>query len=93
MDCSYPNIMLRDGQRDLVSTYGRLLTQARTISERMMTFADRLEREGVGRQVNELGELQGLGLELDRLCAVFAEKQRKVKELEFLCHGTVPVRR
>jgi hypothetical protein len=69
---------------DLASTHGRLLAQARTVAERMSVFADRLEAEGPARNVNGLGELQSYAADLDRLCAILAEKQRYVQTLEGL---------
>jgi hypothetical protein len=70
-----------EARGQLRSAHRSLRDLALTISERMATFAERLEREGVERGVNELGELQGLGPDLDRLCAIFAERQRRVAAL------------
>jgi len=76
--------LLEEARSNLTSTHGRLLSHALTVSERMARFAERLEAEGTKRNVNELGELQSYAADLDRLCTVFAEKQRVVKTLERL---------
>jgi hypothetical protein len=77
-------ILLEEARAELTSTHGRLLSHALTVSERMARFGERLQTEGIKRNVNELGELQSYATDLDRLCAVFAEKQRFVRTLERL---------
>ncbi len=47
---------------------GRTVTSY--LAERMTKLAARLREEGPAASVNELGEVQGLGADVDRLCAL-----------------------
>jgi len=69
-------MMVADAEREVVQIHATLVRQARYLADRMAMLADRLEHEGVDRSVNELGEVQGLGADVDRSCALLHAARR-----------------
>src|SRR5579859_3415152 len=69
-------MMVADAEREVVQIHATLVRHARYLADRMATLADRLEHEGVDRSVNELGEVQGLGADVDRSCALLHAARR-----------------
>jgi hypothetical protein len=57
-------------ERELERVHARLLASTKHLAESMTRLAERIEREGVEARVNELGEVQSLGPDIDRLCAL-----------------------
>ena len=53
---------------------------ARSMAERLTRLADGLEADA-DFSLNALGELQGNGVEVDRLCGTFAQARQTVKTL------------
>ena len=62
--------LLEDADRDVVRAHATLADKVSYLGERMTRLAARLQAEGTGASVNELGEVQGLGADVDRLCAL-----------------------
>jgi hypothetical protein len=62
--------LLEDAERAIVRARAGLTDKARSLAERMTRLAARLQAEGTSASVNELGEVQGLGADVDRLCAL-----------------------
>jgi len=62
--------LLEDAERAVVRAHEALADRANYLAERMTRLAARLESEGANVSVNELGEVQGLGADVDRLCAL-----------------------
>ncbi|MGH7296530.1 MAG: hypothetical protein ACRELB_16450 [Polyangiaceae bacterium] len=64
------DVMMDDAVRPVSRLHGELVDKATYLAERMTRLAARLREEGVDASVNELGEVQGLGADVDRLCAL-----------------------
>ena len=62
--------LLEDAERAVVRAHEALADKANYLAERMTRLAARLGSEGANVSVNELGEVQGLGADVDRLCAL-----------------------
>jgi hypothetical protein len=62
--------LLEDADRDVVRAHAALADKVSYLGERMTRLAARLQAEGTSASVNELGEVQGLGADVDRLCAL-----------------------
>ena len=62
--------LLEDAERSVVRAHEALADKASYLAERMTRLAARLGSEGANASVNELGEVQGLGADVDRLCAL-----------------------
>ncbi len=62
--------LLEDAERAVVRAHEALADKASYLAERMTRLAARLGSEGGNASVNELGEVQGLGADVDRLCAL-----------------------
>lgn len=62
--------LLEDAERAVVRAHVALTEKVGYLAERMARLAARLKGEGVGASVNELGEVQCLGADVDRLCAL-----------------------
>ena len=70
--------LLQDADRAVARTHEALADKVSHLAERMTTLAARLEREGTEARVNELGVVQGLGADVDRLCALlYAARQTR----------------
>ncbi|HEY1697935.1 MAG TPA: hypothetical protein VGG39_37505 [Polyangiaceae bacterium] len=64
------DLMMDDAVRPVARLHAELVDKATYLAERMTRLAERLGREGVDASVNELGEVQCLGADVDRLCAL-----------------------
>jgi hypothetical protein len=53
---------------DVARVHGLLIEEARRLANRLTRLAARLEQEGIDASVNEYGEIQGSGPDIDRLC-------------------------
>jgi hypothetical protein len=62
--------LLEDAERAVVRAHEALADKASYLAERMTRLAARLGSEGASASINELGEVQGLGSDVDRLCAL-----------------------
>jgi hypothetical protein len=62
--------LLEDADRAVVRAHAALADKVSYLAERMTRLAGRLQAEGASASVNELGEVQGLGADVDRLCAL-----------------------
>jgi hypothetical protein len=62
--------LTEDAERAVVRAHAMLADKVSYLAERMTRLAARLGSEGVDASVNELGEVQGLGADVDRLCAL-----------------------
>jgi hypothetical protein len=60
--------LLRDAQRDVERVHRTLVRKAGHLADAMNRLGERLEHEGLEAGVNEHGEVQGLGTDVDRLC-------------------------
>ncbi len=74
---------LEDAERKEEYAKEKLTSAVRNIAERMAYLADRLEQDET-LVVNSLGELQGRGPNLDRLCAGHAMAQDHVKAIKYI---------
>ena len=61
---------LVDADRAVARAHAALADKVSYLAERMTRLAARLQAEGTDASVNELGEVQGLGADVDRLCAL-----------------------
>jgi hypothetical protein len=68
--------LLQDSDRDVVRAHAALVDKVSYVAERMTRLAARLQAEGMSASVNELGEVQGLGADVDRLCALLHAAHR-----------------
>jgi hypothetical protein len=62
--------LVDDAERAVVRAHETLTDKVSYLAERMTRLAARLGSVGTGASVNELGEVQGLGSDVDRLCAL-----------------------
>ena len=62
--------LLEDAERAVVRAHEMLVDKVGYLGERMTRLAACLGTEGADASVNELGEVQGLGSDVDRLCAL-----------------------
>lgn len=62
--------LLDDAERPVRRHHEELVDKASYLAERMTKLVARLREEGTAASVNELGEVQGLGADVDRLCAL-----------------------
>ena len=69
-------------------TQARLLNHAEYLARQMEYLAGQLRSESP--MVNELGEVQSVGVEIDRLCAVLSEQQRYERTLRKLAEPWLP---
>jgi len=74
------DLLMDDAVRPVTRLHGELVDKASYLAERMTRLAERLRREGVDASINELGEVQGLGADVDRLCALL-HAARSTREL------------
>ena len=72
--------LLEDADRAVVRAHTALADKVSYLAERMTRLAARLQAEGTGASVNELGEVQGLGADVDRLCALL-HAARQMRDL------------
>lgn len=75
--------VVEDQAREAERVVERLVAQAKTVQEQMERLQENLAANGVNANINELGELQGRGLELDRLCGEFGVHKIMSKRLQF----------
>jgi hypothetical protein len=61
---------LVDADRAVARAHAALADKVSYLAERTTCLAARLQAEGTDASVNELGEVQGLGADVDRLCAL-----------------------
>lgn len=77
--------LLHDGHREYDETLKRLDDQAGWIIEKMQrlqaSIARSRETDASALSVNAIGELQGQGPELDRLCGTVCAKRDQVRRL------------
>jgi hypothetical protein len=77
--------LLRDAERDYDSLLEKLDTQAASISDTMIrvraSIARSRETDPSALSINGLGELQGQGPELDRLCSAVSGHRDLVRRL------------
>jgi len=81
-------------EHDVQYECGRLSAEAKHLAEKMAQIAKRAEEIGKtlptdnhGKHYspfNSLGEVQGLGLDVDRLCALVAAKVEKLNTLKYV---------
>ncbi len=69
--------MMEDAEREVARVHAMLVDKVTGLADRMSGLAARLERDGVVASVNELGEVQGLGADVDRLCALLHATRHK----------------
>jgi hypothetical protein len=62
--------LVEDAERAVVRAHEMPTDKVSYLAERMTRLAARLGSEGANVSVNELGEVQGLGADVDRLCAL-----------------------
>jgi hypothetical protein len=62
--------LLEDADSAVVRAHEALTDKVSYLADRMTRLAGRLATDGVEATVNELGEVQGLGADIDRLCAL-----------------------
>ncbi len=74
---------LDNAQRDQESVKGQLLSAAHNISDRMRTLTAHLN-SGDNHVINSLGELQAQGPNFDRLCALYAAAEERVKSCQYV---------
>jgi hypothetical protein len=74
---------LQDAQRQVEYSQERLTNAARSMSERMAELANKVKNEPTA-VINSLGELQGRGPDLDRLCAEFESAKDHVKAIKYI---------
>lgn len=65
--------MINEITRQRINKANELRSRAQTLADEMTDLVARLDNQEEGT-VNELGEVQRLGQEVDRLCAVVHEK-------------------
>ncbi|MFO7180898.1 MAG: hypothetical protein DIU78_019515 [Pseudomonadota bacterium] len=71
------DVLLMNQDEHLSTIHRSLLVSARDLSERMARLVRKLELEGLDTTVNGFGEVQGLGADVDRYCALLGEAQRQ----------------
>ena len=80
--------LLRDASRDYDRLLEKLDTQAEWIADKMerlrASIARSRETDPSTLSVNDLGELQGQGPELDRLCGVVSRQRQLLGRLEMI---------
>lgn len=64
------DVLVQNAEREVARIHESLTCRARELADRMARLAVRLERDGVNASINELGEVQCLGPEIDRECAL-----------------------
>lgn len=65
------------------STREELVSKARRLADDLNTFAGRLEANH-DYVLNSLGEVQGKGMDIDRLCAILTEQRSLLQTLKFI---------
>lgn len=75
---------VEDADRQLENLKSQLDLRAGCLKDTLSRLQRRLETEGVTANINELGEVQGQGHEVDRLCALFKAQQDHCKVLRRL---------
>lgn len=73
--------LIENKRRDVQYRKQELYEAAKSLSDRMQRVAQNLEQ---GYSVNGLGEVQGMGLGVDRLCALFEQEKKELRMLEML---------
>ena len=68
--------VLHDADEEVSKAMERLREIIGVLADRLGGVAARIDREGVAAGVNELGEVQGLGFDVDRACALFEAAKR-----------------
>lgn len=79
MSMTKRDFLLDHADREVRSTKKQLVDKMRDLADDLTRAADRLERNGT---FNSLGEVQGSGREVDRLCAVLREKENAFKTVK-----------
>ena len=74
-------LVLDSARRDVERVEKELAHSARRLEADMRTLLERLDED---RAVNGLGEVQGRGFDVDRLCALRQAKLEEVQRLEWL---------
>lgn len=74
---------IQDAAREVEYARDRLVLAMRGLAERMTRCANNLVQDP-GFIVNSLGEVQGQGGEVDRMCALFAAKKEELVRMERL---------
>lgn len=67
-----PDLMILNAEQRASALHEELLGNVRRLSEQMNRVLKRLESEGIEARLNELGEVQDLGLQVDRGIALLA---------------------
>ena len=70
-DTTKASLLAHDQQRQVVYARDRLVQQAAVVRDAAQRIIDGLDKYGEDYSINELGELQSRGFELDRLCSVY----------------------
>ena len=83
-DFNAQEMLTRNMSRRLTNTAEELASRARHLASDMTQLAERMERIVAGEdehRPNSLGEVQTQGANIDRLCAVYAEREEQMEEL------------
>jgi len=75
--------MIEDQRRDVTLRREALIERARHMADKLTRMADRIESDEGISGYNSLGELQGSGVEIDRLCGVLDAEEKALVRSEF----------
>jgi hypothetical protein len=69
-------LIVREAEGEVQRAHERLSEQLLALRDKVERVLVRLRREGTEASVNGLGEVQGLGLDVDRACALYEAAKR-----------------
>ncbi len=75
------SIHIQLSEQDVDNARGMLLRAAQHLLTKMESLIERIEKDGVAVRVNDLGEVQESGPNVDRLCAVPHERRYAIARL------------
>jgi hypothetical protein len=73
--------VIERAERDVTKTVEELIYLMERLAERLTRSAADLRARGADASVNTLGEVQGQGLDVDRLCALLRERKATAQML------------
>lgn len=79
-----------DADQELERLRMQLSVATGMLQDNLKRLQQRLETEGLTANINELGEVQGSGTTVDRLCALFKKQQEVCKTLRRLQGAVSP---
>jgi hypothetical protein len=62
-------LMVQLGDAEVARVHSELQKDVAHLAERLARLSKRLEQDGIESRVNDYGEVQGAGLDIDRHCA------------------------